>query len=171
MKAGAGNLKGGAFERAVCRRLSLWVSNGTRYDIFYRSAMSGGLATIELRKGRVNVVQSGDICAVDPLGYPFVRSNFIELKHYKDLALARGFVCDTGTIARFWRKTCGEAAKYGKRPLLIACQNYYPTLAITNEDPSIFTEVPIMKLRRWDAWVYHFDEVTRVKTRMMRRVS
>jgi hypothetical protein len=169
VRPGGGSPKGGAFERGACKRLSLWVSDGADDSVFWRSAMSGGRATVQLRTGTVNVVQSGDICAVSPLGYPFVRANFVELKHYKDLAIARGFVCRTGELANFWRKARREASKYGKRPLLIACQNFYPTLAITDADGGIFEGEPIITLQNWGAFVYSFDEVTRVVTRLARR--
>jgi hypothetical protein len=169
MKAGGGSPKGGERERGVCKRLSLWVSNGASTDLFWRSAMSGGRATVQLKSGRVNVRQSGDICAIDPLGYPFVEANFTEVKHYKDLNIARGFVCQTGVLISFWRHARREAAKYGKRPLLVAQQNRYPTLAITDWGAGIFEGDPVIELYRWEAWVYLFDEVTRVRTRLMRR--
>ena len=50
-KPGYGKQKGGEYERTVCKKLSLWVSNGTRDDIFWRSAMSGGRATLQRKKG------------------------------------------------------------------------------------------------------------------------
>jgi hypothetical protein len=172
VRPGGGNPKGGAYEREVCRRLSLWVSNGASTDLFWRSAMSGGRATVQLRAGKVNVRQSGDICAIDPLGYPFVEANFVEVKHYKDLAIARGFVCQTGTLIDFWRHAKREAAKYGKHPLLVARQNLYPTMAITEWGSSIFDGEPVIELYRWEAWVYLFDDVTRVyRPRLVRRAS
>jgi hypothetical protein len=171
MRAGGGSPKGGAFERDVCRRLSLWVSGGTSTDIFWRSAMSGGRATVQLKSGKVNVRQSGDICAIDPLGYPFVEAYFTEVKHRRDLGIDRGFVCGTGDLANFWRRARREAAKYGKRPLLVARQNLYPTLAITEWDAGIFEGHPMIELRSWGAWVYLFDDATRVRRQMIRRAS
>jgi hypothetical protein len=169
MRPGGGGPKGGAFERRVCKQLSLWVSNGVSDSLFWRSAMSGGRATIQLRRGKVNVRQSGDICAIDPMGYPFVEENFTELKHYNNLGIDRAFVCRTGTLANFWRHARREATKYGKRPLLVALQNFYPTLAITDADAGIFDDDPMIELRNWGARVYLFDEVTRVK--LVRRAS
>lgn len=169
MKAGGGSPKGGAFERVVCKRLSLWVSNGTSTDLFWRSAMSGGRATVQYKRGIVNVRQSGDICAIDPRGYQFVEENFTEVKHYKDLAIDRFFVCETGTLANFWRHARREATKYNKRPLLVGLQNRYPTLAITDIQASIFEEPPMIILRNWGAQVHLFDEVTRVKAKLVRR--
>jgi hypothetical protein len=168
MRPGGGNPKGGAYEREVCRRLSLWVSGGTSADLFWRSAMSGGRATVQLKAGKVNIRQSGDICAIDPMGYPFVEANFTEIKHRKNLSIGRGFVCGTGDLANFWRKAVIEATKYGKRPLLIARQNFFPTLAITRQEDGIFDGAPKIVLD-WPAWVYLFDEVTMVHARLVRR--
>ena len=46
-----GNKKGGGFERKTLKALSLWISKGERKDIFRRSIMSGGRATIALASG------------------------------------------------------------------------------------------------------------------------
>lgn len=172
MRAGGGGPKGGAFEREICKRLSLWVTNGESADVFRRSAMSGGKATVQRKSGLVNVMESGDVCAVDPRGYPFVAANFIELKHYKNLGIARGFLCQTNDLYQFWVKAVEEARSYGKRPLLVARQNLYPTIAVTGSayaDAGIFAGEPIVELRRWGAFVYLFDEVTEVRRRMVRR--
>ena len=37
MKVGAGGKKGTAYERSVCRELSLWWSGGTNDAIFYKN--------------------------------------------------------------------------------------------------------------------------------------
>lgn len=169
--AGGGKAKGASFEREVCKRLSLWVTANARDDIFWRSAMSGGRATIQRKVGKINLMQSGDVCAVDPLGYPFVQANFTEIKHVRDLAIARGFVCETGTLMNFWNIARREASRYGKRPLLVARQNLYPTLAITRCADGIFDGLPIIVLHRWDAYVYLFDRVTEVRARLVRRAS
>jgi hypothetical protein len=172
VRSGGGNPKGGAFERDVCKRLSLWVTDGASADAFARSAMSGGKATVQLKRGKVNVMQSGDICAVDPRGYRFVETNFVEVKHYKDLGIARGFVCETGKLANFWRKAVREAAKYDKCPLLVARQNLYPTLVIIEARyEGIFKGDVLIELPRWGALVYLFDEVTRVRREMVRRAG
>jgi hypothetical protein len=162
MKAGAGKAKGGAFEREVCKRLSLWLSQGQRNDLMWRSAMSGGRATLQFNLGKVNRTQSGDVSAIDREAYAFCQRTFVECKSYKDLSIARGFVCETGTLFNFWRTACREAEKYDKRPLLIARQNLYPTLAITRMADSIFDREPLIVLNNWQVSVYRFDDATRV---------
>ena len=171
MKPGGGQPKGGQFERDMCRRLSLWVTGGESADIFWRTPSSGGRATIQLRAGTVNVMQSGDICAVDPRGYPFVQANYVELKHYKDLGISRSVVCGTGLLANFWRKARLEACRYSKQPLLIARQNFYPTLAIVETENRIFQSEPLIILCRWGAVVYLFDEATAVQRKLTRRAN
>lgn len=80
MKSGGGNRKGGAFERQICKDLSIWWSNGSRDDIFRRSATSGGRATIRSKKGKDTFGQYGDIAIADPIGQPLISLCTIELK-------------------------------------------------------------------------------------------
>lgn len=80
MKAGSGKRKGGAFERLVCKQLSLWWSGGKRDDIFFRTASSGGRATQRAKKGKKTFGQYGDIQAADPLGQPLMDLCIIECK-------------------------------------------------------------------------------------------
>lgn len=133
--------------------------------------MSGGRATVQYKVGRVNLTQSGDVSAVGHGAYEFCERVFVEVKHYRDLAIGRGFVCDTGALRGFWDVACREAERYGKTPLLIARQNLYPTLAITRSGGGIFRGEPLITLRRWDAEVYLFDEVTAVRPTFVRRAS
>jgi hypothetical protein len=74
-----GHNKGSSFERAIAKQLSLWWSKGVNDDIFWRTAGSGGRATVRGRKGQASV-QVGDLCAIDPQGEPFNRQVVIELK-------------------------------------------------------------------------------------------
>lgn len=169
MKAGAGKAKGSSFERVVCRRLSLWLSNGERDDLLWRSSMSGGRATVQFKSGKVNLTQSGDVSAVGHGAYEFCERTFIEVKHYRELGIGRGFVCNTGTLYGFWETVCRESVKYGKIPLLIARQNLYPTLAITHFGSPIFPSRPPIVLNEWLADVHMFDGVTEVSRSMVRR--
>ena len=69
-----GKLKGGAFEREICVKLSKWVSYGERDDLFWRSAMSGGRQTVGFKKGINRKNQAGDITAIDPIGQKLIDS-------------------------------------------------------------------------------------------------
>lgn len=70
--------KGSQFERDVCKRLSEWWA-GKDADIFWRTAMSGGRATVRVRKGHATA-HAGDICAVDNRGRGFTKKITVELK-------------------------------------------------------------------------------------------
>lgn len=76
--------KGSKFERDICKTLSLWWSrdfpSGPREDIFWRTAGSGGRATNRSKKGKTTKNAYGDICALDPIGQPFLDVFAIELK-------------------------------------------------------------------------------------------
>lgn len=128
--------KGGEFERQVCKTLSLWVSDGKRKDLFWRSAMSGGRATIA-GKGELSR-QCGDICAISPEGHKLTDPYYIECKFLKDLQM-RWFMIGVGgrdSLLTFWRQTCEQAKQYKKKPMLIARQNNFPTLVLCHT-PSV----------------------------------
>lgn len=80
MKAGSGKRKGGAFERLICKKLSLWWTHGKRDDVFFRTASSGGRATQRAKKGKKTFGQYGDIQAADPIGQPLIDTCVIECK-------------------------------------------------------------------------------------------
>ena len=71
--------KGSAYEREICRMLSEWWVPG-RDDIFWRSAASGGRATVRTKKGKSTFGQYGDITAIDPIGQPLTKVLSIECK-------------------------------------------------------------------------------------------
>lgn len=132
-RPGAG--KGASFERKICKALSLWVSGGKRTDIFWRTAMSGGRATFHRRQG-VDIRQTGDICSVSPEGRILTDKWVIECKHHRTLEftsfLFSGHTERPGRLTRFWEAVQKEAEACGRKPMLIACQNFFPILVITH---------------------------------------
>jgi hypothetical protein len=72
--------KGADFERDISRTLSLWWSHGERDDIFWRTSMSGGRATVRRKAGKATAYQAGDITSTDPVGAPLIKATVIELK-------------------------------------------------------------------------------------------
>lgn len=72
--------KGSAFERAVCKDLSLWWTGGSSDDVFWRTAGSGGRATTRAKKGSATAGAYGDIGAVDPSGEALLKVVTLELK-------------------------------------------------------------------------------------------
>jgi hypothetical protein len=75
-----GSGKGSQFERDICRKLSLWWTDGQRDDVFWRTSGSGAQATVRGRRGKATYGQYGDIHAVDPIGEPLLRVFTFELK-------------------------------------------------------------------------------------------
>lgn len=128
MKKGGGKQKGSAYERMVCKRLSQFVSNDERDDIFWRSAMSGGRATVQLKKGKLASAQSSDISLIDAMGARLMELYTIECKHYKDLKVANIVYTAKGGIVEFWKQVCKDAKAHSKSPVLIARQNHKPDL-------------------------------------------
>lgn len=72
--------KGGAFERVICKQLSLWWTADERDDVFWRTAGSGARATTRSRKGQATSNQYGDVQATDPIGQPLIDLCTIEIK-------------------------------------------------------------------------------------------
>jgi hypothetical protein len=123
-----GKIKGGEFERAICKKLSRWVTDGEREDVFWRSAMSGGRATIR----GTEVRQAGDICAVAEEGWEFCNKWFVECKHVKELNIIAFFLKkESGELRRFWEVARDKAALHSRVPMLIACQNRVPIIVLS----------------------------------------
>ncbi len=122
-----GKLKGGSYEREISVGFSRWVSLGEIDDVFWRAAMSGGRATVARKKGKLLKSSTGDLSAIHPMGQPFLDLFYCECKSYEDLEYA-SILTGTGHLVKFWKSTVKEAASYGKHPMLIAKQNYRPTL-------------------------------------------
>lgn len=160
MKPGGGKAKGAQFERVVCARFSLWVTGGADKDVFWRSSMSGGRATIHVRKGERNR-QAGDITAVRPEGHLLTDNYFVECKHVRDLMIDRFFLEQSGVLWKFWQHACKQARDHERMPLVIAKQNGYPVLVVSRpnlklwgDDEPLWTS-PLARVR-----VSLFDALT-----------
>src|SRR3990167_7811225 len=128
MRPGGSSTKGASFERQVCRQLSLWISSGERDDVFWRTAMSGGRATIGLRSGKNRGAQAGDAQAIDALGDAFMKVFSVECKHVKTLQLGQMLAKHTGKSHDYWIKHRRESAAFKREPFMVARENRYPTL-------------------------------------------
>jgi hypothetical protein len=160
--AGSKN-KGSAFERQVCRKLSLLVSEGKRTDCFWRSAMSGGRARLQFNKDLfINQTQSGDISSISELGFWLINTYTIEVKHYKDLQLASGFLNESGFLYTFWKNLRDDCRATGKLPLMIAKQNNRPTIMLTLPRRSPTKLPPVITLHEWPAELRLFDSLEQV---------
>lgn len=123
------NEKGARFERSVCSKLSMWVSNLTREDIYWRAAMSGGRATLRAKRGRGPkfIAQTGDISAIDPLGTLLLSKFVIECKWYHDFRLDRMFFNPKAQGCRameFWWEVQQQAEGINRSPMLFFKQDH-----------------------------------------------
>lgn len=133
MKQGGGKAKGATFERDVCKALGLWVTRGKRDDIFWRSAMSGGRATIRQRKGNETRHQAGDISSVHEDGHVFTSYWFVECKFVKNLRITNFVLQTGGSLMEYWRVAVEEAAKHHRVPMVIAKQNFGKAVVVIPE--------------------------------------
>ena len=72
--------KGTPWERKLCKTLSLWWTNGECDAVMWRTACSGGRATVRARQGKTTAGHYGDIQATDPVAEPLFRRITIEAK-------------------------------------------------------------------------------------------
>ena len=133
MRKGGGQEKGADFERSICKRLSLWVSSGQHEDLFWRSAMSGGRATVAAKKGKILKHQAGDISAVSIQGHALTDQYYIECKSVSTLDI-HGLIEGRGALWSFWCTAWDEAVQYEKAPMLIAKQNRFTTIVCLDRD-------------------------------------
>jgi hypothetical protein len=131
--------KGGKFERLVCKALSLWVTRGKSGDCFWRSAMSGGRATVH----GTNVRQGGDIACVASEGHVFTDLFIAECKHERNLDLFAFVLLRRGRLWRYWQKLSKLALARNKHAMLIAKQNRVPTIVVTDSPHSASKSVTI----------------------------
>jgi hypothetical protein len=72
--------KGNSYERDICDRLSIWFSDGSRDDLFWKSSNSGGRATNRAKKGKTAQEHQGDVTWTHPKGRALIELVTIELK-------------------------------------------------------------------------------------------
>lgn len=72
--------KGAAFEREVCKQLSLWWTHGESDAVFWRSSGSGARATTRMKQNKKTPYEYGDVSFTDPIGKPFIDYFLVELK-------------------------------------------------------------------------------------------
>lgn len=162
MRAGGGKQKGAAFERAVCKKLSLWVSNGKYQDCFWRSAMSGGRATLAQKKGERLDAQSADISAIRDEGLALCQLFSMECKFYASLDFESMFRGEAGkkTINYFWTKLVQQCG-LTKHPMLIAQQNRWEPIVVLTQRGAMLLGMLGKEFAIFpdhDAYFYSFDE-------------
>lgn len=163
MRKGHGKNKGSAWERAVCKALSRWVTDGKQEDCFWRSSLSGGRATVQHRRGVTNR-QAGDICSVSPEGHALTDTFFIECKHVRQLKLESFLLTNKGLLAKFWKVAQKEATKHSRAPMIIAKQNNAPAFVITRAGAFAHLHVaPQVRSRTRDFDITLFDALLKTQ--------
>lgn len=152
--------KGAGFERTVAKRLSLWLSCGERDDLLWRTAMSGGRATLQRQKGKRASAQAGDIGSIDEASSWFTQRFFVEAKHLKDMNLTSFILKRQGILYNNLKKARGEAEEEGKSLFFVAKQNNYPDFLMVEEDVIIWARGhqlwPLAQVG--DLQLYSFEE-------------
>ena len=138
--------------------------------------MSGGRATVALRKGIDLANQAGDIVAIHPIGIRLTGRFFVECKHYADLELANFMLRRKGKLERFWQKTRKQAKERGREPFMICLQNRMPILVITYaralsivcDHSTLATAIPLNQPRVVSPQVFMFDDVIKQRFKIPR---
>ena len=124
-----GKAKGSAFERDICRTLTEYVTGNKRPEVFWRTAGSGGKASIERKLGIKNAIMAGDICCVNPRkkkAVAFTSVFSVECKFYKSFSFDSLLLQEKNLVLNWWFKCVKEARASDKQPLLIFKKNNYP---------------------------------------------
>lgn len=170
MRAGGGKQKGAQYERDVCVALSLWISGGKKRDLFWRSAMSGGRATVAGRKGHNLAAQAGDISATDKDGHALTDHYYVECKRYADLNFGAFLTKGIGPLAKFWTTAVEEATRYDRIPMLIVREDRNDTIlmvpnaamlsrGMTGHSFQLNPGAFIARMEKVKADLYRFDDV------------
>jgi hypothetical protein len=125
-----GKNKGNQFERDMCRRLSIWISDGKRDDLLWRSNSSGGQFTQRAKTKGGFESQAGDIVSIDPLSKPFMDLCTVELKNYNSLQLQGLLYFGKFKITTFWQTHVALSKKVHKMPILIGKELRKPTIIL-----------------------------------------
>jgi len=83
--------KGSNFEREICKKISLWWTDGDNDGVFWRTSGSGARASVRSKKG-LNTMGHGDVQATDPIGQPLIDLCSIELKRGYNKAIINDFI-------------------------------------------------------------------------------
>lgn len=81
--------KGSKFERDCAKLVSLWVSFGDRDDIYWRTASSGGMATMRAKYGKRADLQVGDLRPETPEASIITDKLILECKCLKTFDLEK----------------------------------------------------------------------------------
>lgn len=125
MRPGGSKAKGSAWERSVGQNLSLWLTSGTRNDLFSRTVLSGGQFT----RSQGLRGASGDLMPNHPAAFCFLEKFTVECKHWRDAGLQEFLL--KGSKKSLLARAIKQAEVPGKIPLLIVKENFVPAFLIS----------------------------------------
>lgn len=159
MKPGGSKRKGAQFERDICTKLSLWASNGQYKDWFWRSAMSGGRATVMAHEG-MSHTQTSDISPIHAEAFSFIDRYSVELKFVKNLRIDNLIKLGKEGLPSFWEQVKNDAKSTEKYPVLIAKQNFMnPIICIPTEvSNTLDTSIELLISNYYNMAIYDLDE-------------
>jgi len=156
----------------------MWVSDHTRDDLYWRSAMSGGRDTVRRRfQKKGTQTQGGDISAIDPMGDPLIKAFSIECKHLNQLDYHMPVYGLHGKLVKAWRQTRKKAKQCKLAPLLIAKQNFKEEMVFSNKAGAILLLTCGMPqhgiriiLPTYGIFGFYFRDILLLPYRRLRRV-
>lgn len=166
--------KGNKFEREISRKLSLWISEGARDDIFWRTAGSGAMATNRFKKKVDTEHNEGDLKCDHPDYAWFLNKIYTELKrgyaHWGGLGELLKFQLNKDGLWSEWNdiKKVGR----GKKGMLIWKGDRQPISIIS--DLAIFQscrnviQVKNCIVKSDPIWIISWDDFTSINPENMR---
>lgn len=138
MKKGGSKQKGSAFERLICKELSLWWSNDKKEDVFWLTSGSGARATMRTYKNKSTANSAGDICYLDELGKPFCDYFLCEIKKGYNKKLSVLSILDSDQkeplLIKWILKAEQEKRKHKRQQILIIFKRDYKNTCIAVSD-------------------------------------
>ena len=167
-RKGRGSRKGGSFERNVSKQLSLWRTEGSRDNIYWRAISSGGKFTVEEKKGvHSNKRHIGDLTSIDPLGDWLIDYFAFECKRYENLYM-EDIVYGPPTpekprgLIAFWQKHIALSKAHNKVPIMLVKEDYKPAIVVL--EPIVLLEFfrnsEGLKFGNKDIKVFDFDNLS-----------
>ena len=156
--------KGNKYERIISKKLSLWLSNGERDDLFWRTQSSGGRFTQRMKVGKKTVNQDGDISSTTSESEAFSNMFMIECKNYEDIniwSLITGKQLKN-SILDWWNTYKKNADVLNKKLLLVMRQDFKPDIILTNNFFVNILPIAIFKLDE-DVYLYKLDDIINTK--------
>lgn len=159
--------KGGAYERELAKKLSLWISAGVRDDLLWRSVGSGGHWTKISKKAQlVKETQSestfkdhaGDLTYIHKDGKPFIDAVGIESKRRNNPQTEKFLlnIASKKSLSEWWNTHLGICKNLDRAAMLVSKENLHPAILVT--DFHITPNLPYTYVSSSDCYVYLFED-------------